>query len=414
MRKYNFRDCVAGLAGSVLVAAGAIAEDQVCPALAAGDGSPASPCEVSTAEQLAGIQQEPEMHYVLVADIDLEGFGNPRGLEDPVWLPINDFAGVLDGQDHTISNLISDQGTFGQGTGLFGTSDYPFTIRNLHLSDANVLGGGRIGVLFGRITHEDALVENVTATGLVTSTGWRTGGLVGANEGTIVNAQAHVDVLMEGEGSIDGVGGLVGGNERGTIRDSLATGSVTSHGRSAVGGLVGYNYEYSHIENSRATGDVTHINGSGGAGGLAGWNFESSIVNAHAIGNVIAGNTNHVGGLVGDMGAYASIESGSSAGTVTGDRAVGGLVGRISGDENWVRDVRASGDVSGNDFVGGLIGTMGDTELKGQVRASGNVKGADYAGGLIGRLHGFSEDLDHDIDQAYASGNVEATTMSAA
>jgi hypothetical protein len=371
----------------------------------AGSGTAEDPCQIETAAHLSDIISQIAVHYVLVDDIDLDGFANDPEPENFGWMPIDGFAGVLDGNDHVISNLYASSSQLRDRVGLFGTSDYPFVIRNLHLENASVSGLSRIGALIGEMEHEDALIENVTVSGQVTGSSYDIGGLVGYSAGQIVNAEAHVSVLVE-EGTADGVGGLVGGNEQGTIRDSLATGDVTSHARSAVGGLVGYNDWFARIENSRATGNVTHIDGNRGAGGLAGWNHESTIINSHATGHVTAENTRDVGGLIGEMGYGATLEGGSASGTVIGDQRTGGLIGRVQQEGNWISNVQAHGDVTGKDYVGGLIGTIGKAELKGRVLATGNVQGADYVGGLIGELHDFLEILDNDIDQAYATGNV--------
>jgi hypothetical protein len=371
----------------------------------AGSGTAEDPCQIETAAHLSDIISQIALHYELVDDIDLDGFANDPQPENFGWMPIDDFAGVLNGNGHVISNLHISSSQLRSRVGLFGTSDYPFIIRNLHLEDASVSGHGEVGTLIGEMEHEDALIENVIVSGEVTGGSHSVGGLVGYSAGQIVNTEAHVSVLV-GEGIADGAGGLVGGHEQGTIRDSLATGNVTSHGRSAVGGLVGYNYWHAHIENSRASGDVTHIDGSSGAGGLAGWNSESTIINSHATGHVTAENTNDVGGLIGEMGYGATLEGGSASGTVIGDRRTGGLIGRVWQEGNWISDVQARGDVTGKDYVGGLIGTMGEAELKGRVLATGNVQGTDYVGGLIGELQGFLETLHHDIDQAYAIGSV--------
>ena len=372
----------------------------------AGAGTPENPYEIATPAQLAEIRTNPSAHYVLVDNIDLAGFDNDSDPDNLGWLPIDDFSGSLDGQGYEITNLFIHRESSASDTGLFGSSDQAFVIRNLQLTNVSVFGDRRVGALVGEVDHEDAWIDNVTVTGTVEGEGRSVGGLVGYNAGLITESQAHVTVLMQSGGSVDGVGGLVGGNDEGEIRNSLATGDVTSHGRSAVGGLVGYNYWYGHIEDSHASGDVTMIDGSSGVGGLAGWNQENaSIVNSKATGNVTANGASNVGGLIGEQGWAATLESASAAGAVTGGNRVGGLIGRLR-DNTQVIHAQAHGNVSGETSTGGLIGSMSEALIHGRLQASGNVAGEDYVGGLIGRLRNFEEGINHDIDQAFAVGDV--------
>ncbi len=82
---------------------------------AGGDGTAGNPYQIGTAAQLASIRHFMDKHFVLTADIDLNGYGN--------WKPIGKcdgsncltsgelpdesqaFQGVLDGNGHVISNL---------------------------------------------------------------------------------------------------------------------------------------------------------------------------------------------------------------------------------------------------------------------------------------------------------------------
>ena len=126
-------------------------------------------------------------------------------------------------------------------------------------------------------------------------------------------------------------GGLVGRN-RGTVRTSFSTGSITSKA-GFVGGLVG--------DNSTGTGTVQDSYSSANvivsnsalipAGGLVGRNY-SSITNSYASGQV-SGTSGYTGGLIGELkntgsitasvwntttsgqsSAYASVSVGSSSG----------------------------------------------------------------------------------------------------
>jgi filamentous hemagglutinin family protein len=113
------------------------------------------------------------------------------------------YNGSFAGLGHTISNLFIL--TSSPDVGLFGQTSSGSTIRDV----------GRLG---GSVNGSDYV-----------------GGLVGYNNGTIINAYATVSVTGNNY-----VGGLVGYNN-GTIINAYATGSVTGTSGTNVGGLVGYN-----------------------------------------------------------------------------------------------------------------------------------------------------------------------------
>ena len=187
--------------------------------------------------------------------------------------------------------------------------------------------GGLVGLNDG-VTSEGAVIRS-SATGDVTISGNAIGGLVGRNvEGTITESVASGAVT-----GIDNVGGLVG-HDRGvssgdSISASRASGNVTGSGE-RVGGLVGW--AAGTIRASYATGTVTGatwvgglvgrlvgaiitsyasggVSGSGDAvGGLVGFSSAqdassaaSSVLASYATGSVSGGATatNHLGGLIG-------------------------------------------------------------------------------------------------------------------
>jgi len=76
------------------------------------------------------------------------------------------------------------------------------------------------------------------------------------------------------------IGGLVGKNDGGTVRDSYSTGSVSGENGVGVGGLVGWNYYLATVSNSYSTGSVSGENGVG-VGGLVGNNYKGWVRNSH-------------------------------------------------------------------------------------------------------------------------------------
>ena len=252
--------------------------------------------------------------------------------------------------------------------------------------------GGLVGWNNGPISDSDARGAQVRGLGSV-------GGLVGANynnPGDGVNTIMRSTASAAVTATTNSVGGLVGWNN-GPISDSHARGSV--QGLHQNGGLVGWNS--SSITDSSASGDVGDAASLGeSVGGLVGLNKGGMIRGSSATGDVTSTKST-IGGLVGRN--EGTITESVASGAVTGEHAVGGLVGYdrgvSSGDS--ISASRASGNVTGSgERVGGLVGWSDGT-----IRASyatGAVTGAQRVGGLVGRLVGA-------IIAAYASGNVSGS-----
>ena len=179
------------------------------------------------------------------------------------------FTGRYDGGGFTITNLYINRPNEAN-VGLFshlgqGTVTNPAVIKNVNLVDVNVAGARGTGSLVGRVTGNIyTLIEDCSASG---SAGNRsvtgdaaTGGLVGSNNsyretpgGTdnpiISKCWADIDVTYSGVNPgttllAEKFGGLSGCNQKGTILDSYALGSVTANKNSTwdvynVGGLAG-------------------------------------------------------------------------------------------------------------------------------------------------------------------------------
>jgi filamentous hemagglutinin family protein len=199
-------------------------------------------------------------------------------------------------------------------------------------------------------------------------------GLIGYMSGS----GARVTTIGLAGGSARGqgyVGGLVGWNDYGTVRQSYATGAVTGSSNS-VGGLVGVNYGGTLLQ-SYATGAVTA--GVHYVGGLVGFNY-GTVDQSYATGAVTAGG-HYVGGLVGVNGG--TVQQSYATGAVTGYYYVGGLVGA---NEGTVQQSYATGAVTGYYYVGGLVGVNSVTVQ--QSYATGAVTGSSYVGGLVGWNYG--------------------------
>lgn len=159
----------------------------------------------------------------------------------------------------------------------------------------------------------------------------------------------------------------------GIVRNvGLLGGSVTGYG--GAGGLAGSNH--GTITNSYSTGSVT---GDLAVGGLVGENNAGHISNSYSA-STVTGISASVGGLVGMNNNYGTITNSYSAGSVTGNLHIGGLVGYSSGT---ISNSYSTGAVIGENFLGGLVGqnyagTISDSY------STGTVTGNDFLGGLAG------------------------------
>jgi hypothetical protein len=194
-----------------------------------GTGEPNDPYLIYTAEQMNAIGVEPndwDKHFKLMADIDLDPNLPGRKAFDAAI--IGDFAGVFDGNGHTVSHMTIRGADF---LGLFGTLGSEATVLDLGLEALDVNGTGHhVGGLAG------ANNGNITAsysTGTIVGDGLCVGGLVGWNLGEIT--QCSSVCLVTG---VNVVGGLLGANEHGgQVSDCYSGGTIT--GESSTGGLVG-------------------------------------------------------------------------------------------------------------------------------------------------------------------------------
>ncbi len=223
--------------------------------------------------------------YVLMNDLDqdTDGYDELVDNEDG-WEPIGDddngFSGTFDGNNHEIRDLYIDRPETDH-IGLFGYVDDEGEVRNIGVVDADVSGDLFVGGLVGY--NMGGMVKNSYATGNVTGGGNGVGGLVGENIGTVENSYAT--------GNVSGdtyIGGLVGSNYEGTVENSYATGNVS--GESDVGGLVGMNWDGT-VENSYATGDVS---GSSRVGGLMGRNRGTVSNSFYNIDSVLINDGPHI------------------------------------------------------------------------------------------------------------------------
>ena len=360
--------------------------------LTEGNTVEGNPIEIEDWHDLDAVRDDLDGDYVLMNDLDedTDGYEELVNTEEG-WEPIGEedleFVGTLDGNEHEINDLYIDRPNTDE-VALFGYVDTGGEVRNVSVVDSDVSGRGWVGGLVG---SNNGTVLNSYSIGDVSGKAM-VGGLVGWNDGTVKKSYAT--------GVVSGmrwVGGLVGSNEGGTVDNSYATGVVS--GEYLVGGLVGESW-YGTVENSYATGEVSGEYRR--VGGLVGSN-NGMVSNSYATGNV-SGDNDKVGGFIGSN--RGSVENSYATGDVNGEDRIGGLVGRSRG---IVKNSHATGTVSGESTVGGLVGK---NHFEGKVEnshATGNVSGESTVGGLVGWNEDMVENSYYNIDEVLINGENHVT-----
>ena len=257
--------------------------------------------------------------------------------------------------------------------------------------------GGLVGALY------DSEVNNTYATGNTTASSKTgssyAGGLIGyVDNSTIEDSYASGEVI-----SGDDAGGLVGYvYDSTTINNCYATGSVTasSDDSASAGGLVGRIVDNSTIKDSYASGEVIS---KYNAGGLVGGASDSTITNCYATGLITASSDNYssAGGLIG-YSTNSTIEDSYASGEVISEENAGGLVGSIV-DNSTIEDSYASGEVISKEKAGGLVGVASDSTIT-NCYATGKVTISSLEFTNIGGLVGYISSST--ITNCYALGNV--------
>jgi len=240
-------------------------------------------------------------------------------------------------------------------------------------------------------------VRNVTLEGVNVAGYDYVGSLAGiVFSGAVESCSAAGEVA----GTHSYVGGLIGlGHPGATIADSHTAVNVSGQNSPIKGGLLGASYGGT-IESCSASGNVTGQSAVGGLVGIADPN--TTITESYSTGDV-EGQDADVGGLVG-RAFKTSITKSHSTGKVQGGLQVGGLVGTLD-DFGSISESYSTGDVQGeSDCTGGLVGRVWGTSTVSKSHSEGKVTGKQYVGGLVGEGNMCS------INDSYATGAVSGAT----
>jgi len=229
-----------------------------------------------------------------------------------------------------------------------------------------------------------------------TAKGWKPIGSTGNEyefKGNFDGGEHEIHDLFIDRDSYAGLFGVVG--DGGQVAN-LGVIDLDVSGFELVSGLVGWNNDGT-ISNSYVTGKVT---GEWAVGGLVGLSQEdATISNSYAVVEV-TGTDEKIGGLVGYNRGL--ISDSYASGEVNGEIRVGGLVG-----DNWRGNIEksfATNDVTGIAGIGGLVGLTDDATISTSY-ATGDVTGEEGIGGFVGVNWGT-------IENSYSLGDIYRVSSS--
>lgn len=247
--------------------------------------------------------------------------------------------------------------------------------------------GGIAGINTGSI-------ENAYNESFVTG-GKKTGGLVGINEksGSLVNAAnaGRVEGKGAAQDAAQEIGGLVGDND-GSILNGRNGGNVT--GTTYVGGIVGTNREDSTLTDIINDTSIL-IKGVDYVGGIAGQNAGRIVDTevSRTLSDGVVEGVEYVGGIAGKNTGYIENPHNNISLRINKDalkdgktaKYFGGVAG-INEQEGTIGNATNLADVTaeGATYVGGIVGYNKGTllDLSGN---RGNVIGDNYVGGVAGK-----------------------------
>ena len=354
-----------------------------------GSGTASDPFLICSPTQLADIDGDSSFwgaHFKLYADLDLAELTDFEGIGGVA----SGFSGTFDGNGLSLSNLRIDHSQ-NPSAGLFRRLDANAEVSNLRLLNFEVDSHfhQRAGALAG--SAYNAFISDITVNGARVNTFRYGGGLIGESQGTTMENIEMTDVVVQSNAleapngpDVGHFGGLVG-EYSGTI-NNISLQNIHIIGTNSVGGLVGEAGELAKIESVAITdlmlSVVDIIDDPEHVGGLAGQN-RGEISSASVIGHIEEGIAHDAGGLVG---------LNHPSGTIVESHA------------------HVSIDLSGGYRIGGLVGTNSGSIQRSF--ATGMIESGNFVvGGLVGAHSRVPEDgsappYPHQILDCYATGDV--------
>lgn len=228
---------------------------------------------------------------------------------------------------------------------------------NDYVSDKNARGYMAGGII-GCVTQNTTL-EGCTNYGIVSHKS-AAGGIAGWNDGSIKNCSTYATLGTQQDGYAY-LGGIVGINN-GTVMDSAPAASITVRGRYIIGGVAGLNLTDANITYNTSNNIIpVTVQANECAGGVAGVNCGSIALGGTTLQVNITAES-YAGGIVGSNNkrnaTTASIAGGKVTGTVTATKnCAGGAAGANYAEIADVTLVDGACVRANDQFAGGIAGS---------------------------------------------------------
>ncbi|MBR2703843.1 MAG: leucine-rich repeat protein [Clostridia bacterium] len=288
-----------------------------------------------------------DAHYKLVNDITITGEN---------WSGIEDFTGILDGDEHTISGLKINVNN-NEKAGLFkqcSGSIIDLTINNAKITGTTNAESPKIGVFVGYMTEGSLINCHLTNSSIETNV-QNVGGLIGHTKDLVKLSGCSTDENTTIKAKYN-IGGLVGCSVNQIDIDNCSNAADITGSDYNVGGIVGFADKAINVKKTNNSGNITSVEistvvtetrpyptmpnyvvqttdyvGCTNIGGIVGYVNSSSVINATECTNTgdIYGLTN-IGGIVGYSEAVTNMTLCTNDGEVTAKKHnVGGIVGHV-------------------------------------------------------------------------------------
>ncbi len=261
-----------------------------------GQGTKANPYQIATAGDFKQIQKHPAAIYSVVADLDFEAI--PYAGVDA------NFTGVLNGQNHLITNLVlNDNALFPNVLDTAHITDLTLYAPKITLSSAQEAGFVAGSIVTNQELSGTATIENIHIYNAEATAASGYDGIFGSIAGSVSTTSA-IRLCSSQEAWLDLADATVGG-----IAGELRTGSVVKGcafsgliAGATIGGIVGQsNSGDETISNCHADALLA---GTTVAGGIIGSSARSTVTNCYAEGEIeTKGNARSAaaGGIAGSL-----------------------------------------------------------------------------------------------------------------
>ena len=347
---------------------------------AVGDGSEATPYEVSTMTELSKVGEcsGDGVYFKQTADFDITG----QNLA-PIGTQNRFFKGTYDGDGHKVEGVLADN----YGDGLFGFvgGGARTVIKNLTVKgDLAMINDAYAGIVSGQAFNTTFSNLDIEMLAYVESS-YYVGGLSGFADNVSIE-----DVNVIGTMTIPSsafVGSVIGRGGYSTFNHVSSSVAISGQGSNRIGGIAGEMYGESSFTNVTFSGSL-NIPDSYKVGGLVGMVDGSTILLSSSTAAITSDLGYSVGGLVGE-GYNLLIDQSFASGAVNGGTGteVGGLIGQVY--YSTITDSYASGDVTGSNRVGALYGYT-EVVNSSRVHATGLITATGANNGLFGEEGGGS------------------------